>query len=343
MNILDTIMLQQSEKQIQLLQYIATLLHLLFVPFLGILTGGTVLSLWLKKKAETENNYAYLNYSKELIIQATINKRAAFALGIIPLTGLVIIFAQFFSNLTTPGAAYLGISIILFIVGIAYVYVYRYSLTFRSTLSLVNNDREEISNLKHSAESVSKKSGIWGIVFLLVASYFYVAGITQFSYPNHWNNTTFLSGLLVSGLVIFQWIFFLLISFSLAGGYFLFMNFYWEGGNQSLNSEDKSYLSGLILKLVYLTSVPIPAFVLINLYTLSDGVLSFGLFALSFLSVVLILAVLSLLYRLFKGAEIDKSGWVFVLILMACFALIFAGQSVINAAVKYQPMIQAVN
>ncbi|MHC1737143.1 MAG: hypothetical protein AB9882_03955 [Ignavibacteriaceae bacterium] len=339
MNLSEIIIMSPTESQLGLLQYLATVVHFLFIPFLGIVICGTILSLWLKRKGEKEDNRIFTLMAKEVISQATFSKGAAIAMGVIPLAGLIIIFSQLLNSMPLPTVTYLATAFILFIIGLIFVYTYRYSLTFTTAAEGIEG---EMKSLRESAVSLSQKSGAWGIAFLIIASYFYIAGITQATYPNHRDGMTFASGFLVSGLVIFKWIYFLLISFSLAGGYLLFMNFFWEGGNKSLAEESRKYLSELSLRLVYFTTVSLPLFILINLYTLPDGVMTFGLFALSFIALFLILAVLSIIFMVFKGTGLKKSGWVFVLVLFVSYLLIIAENSVIFIASKTHLILQAV-
>lgn len=339
MNLSESIIMSPTESQLELLQYLATVVHFLFIPFLGIVICGTVLSLWLKKKGEKEDSRIFLLLAKDVVSQATISKGAAVGMGVIPLAGLIIIFAQLLNSLPLPTITYLAIAFIFFIIGIIFIYTYRYSLSFRTATEGVGG---EIKDLRESAVLLSKKSGLWGILLLLVASYFYIAGITQATYPDQWDGMTFRSGFLVSGLVIFKWIYFLLISFSLAGGYLLFMNFFWEGGNKSMDEEGKKYISDLSLRLVYSATLVLPIFLLINLYTLPDGVITFGLFALSFTALVLILAVLSIIFMVFKGSGLNKSGWVFVLALFISYLLIIAENTIIFIAARSHIVLQAI-
>lgn len=341
MNLIENVILKSFDNRLALLQYLATIVQFFFVPFFGILIGGTFLSLHFKKKGERENDRIFINLSKDVIVHATISKGAAFALGIIPLAGLIIVFENLLFSLPLPTVTFLILSFLLFIAGIAFVYTYRYSLSFSAAAEGIGAEGE-LKDLHNASVILSNKSGLWGILFLLFASFFYVAGITQAYYPNHWDGMSFASGLFVSGLVIFKWIYFILCALSVAGAYLLFMNFFWEGGNKNLANEEIKYFSGIILKLIYITMMIIPLFVLINLYTLPDGVLTTGLFGISFFAIFIVLAVLSLIFRVFSGASLNKSGWIFVLVLLAMFLLTFGEITVIFLAAEKELVLQVI-
>src|SRR5690554_3453548 len=132
MEFLDNLVLPQSSEHIELLHYMLILILFLFVPFISMVFGGTILSLIYEKKGMDEGNRLYLKFSKDIIGMLTINKSVGIILGIIPLLTSVLVFAQLLHKADVPTVSYLIASFFLTSIAIILIYTYRYSVSFKN-------------------------------------------------------------------------------------------------------------------------------------------------------------------------------------------------------------------
>ena len=96
MDFLDQSVLPQSSSHILLLKYLLGLTYILFLPYVSVLFGTLVYSLYFSRKSNKTGEGIYRDFSKELIDIITYNKGIAFALGILPLTCFVFGYSQIF-------------------------------------------------------------------------------------------------------------------------------------------------------------------------------------------------------------------------------------------------------
>ena len=130
MNFLDSFVLPQSSEHIELLHYILMLIMFLFIPFISILFGGTVLSIYYRRRGLNEKNPMFIRFAHDVIETLTINKSLGIILGIVPLLTSVLIFAQLLHNSASPAVYYLFISFVLTTIAVILIYTYRYSVVF---------------------------------------------------------------------------------------------------------------------------------------------------------------------------------------------------------------------
>ena len=94
MDFLDNIALPQSAEHIQLLHYLLILVLFLFISFIGLVFGGTILSVRYKRKSEKSGDEKYFHFAKDIMEIVTISKSIGFILGIAPLITIILIYSQ---------------------------------------------------------------------------------------------------------------------------------------------------------------------------------------------------------------------------------------------------------
>ena len=110
MEFLDKFVIPQSLEHIELLHYLAALVLFIFIPFISIVFGSTLLSLYYKRKGNKEGNDKYINFAKDLVSKLTVNKNVGIVLGIVPLITITIIYAQLLHSASNLSISYLFIS-----------------------------------------------------------------------------------------------------------------------------------------------------------------------------------------------------------------------------------------
>jgi len=214
MNFLENFVLPQSLEHIELLHYMTMVLSFLFLPFLGLLIIGTSLSLFFKHKGNKTSDNVLIDLSYDIMRISVGSKNVGIALGILPFIGLILIYAQLLHKIDILSINYLLISFITFSVGLVYVYLYRYSISLKTLFENVKTSdspngtsdkslREtELSEYKATSVKFYNEAGWKGLMFLLIASYLYIAALNIIKYPADWLNQNFFIYILTSGSLL---------------------------------------------------------------------------------------------------------------------------------------------
>ena len=130
MEFLNNFVLPQSAEHIVLLHYMLLILLFLFIPFISIVFGGTILSIIYDKKGKKENSNYYSRLAKEIVEITTINKSVGFILGVAPVLTAIIIYSQLLHNSEITNLNYLGLALLSVTVALIFIYSYRYGPDF---------------------------------------------------------------------------------------------------------------------------------------------------------------------------------------------------------------------
>ena len=98
MDFLDKLVLPQSLEHITLLHFLTVVVMMLFIPFISIIFGGTIISLYYKRKSVQLKSAWHAQFAREVIELTTVNKSAGVGLGIAPVLMLVMTFSQLFTH-----------------------------------------------------------------------------------------------------------------------------------------------------------------------------------------------------------------------------------------------------
>jgi cytochrome c len=342
MDFLDKLVLPQSLEHIALLHYLATIILFLFVPFISLVLGGSILSLYFKRKGKTDEHGFYTNFSKEVIEFTTFTKGAGVALGIVPLLALILIYAQILHNLKLVTISFFVVAFILIMIGLVFIYTYRYSWVFKSLFSSVKLEEREIeySTFANNVARVNRKSSFWGLIFLLVGSYFFIGGLNLALNPSDWDATGILY-LFTSFSVFVKWIHFITAALSLTGAFLLFIYFFWEGGKGIEDAGYKAFVKKTGLSITLFFALFQPLFLLINLVALPSLALSSSVFGFAVISLFAVFLVFHLVYAMLKNSELRYSGMVFLLLIVASLTLIISEQAAFRNVTKKQALVLA--
>jgi cytochrome c len=349
MNILDNLVIPLSPEHLKLLHYIAILISFLFIPFISLIIGGTFISLYFELKGIKKGNAMHLEFAKDVIKIATVNKSMSIMLGILSLFTSILIYVQLFHSADFATVNYLTGAFIFVSIGFVLIYTYRYLLNlndiFHSIKRIDLSDKkvlDKISNFETKSKKLSSKSGKLGLIFILIGCWLFVAGITVSFMSPTWGNSNMIE-ILFSEHVISNFMTFLLMAFAFTGATLMFAFFYWEGGRKDLSDDYKNYIKKICIYLTFGGTVLLPLFFLINLVSIPNNGLSYSVFAFTTVALLLIFLGFLYLYAMYKNSDTKYSGQLFFVFLFAILALIIKDQMAIENATQIQTEILATN
>ena len=156
MNFLENIALPQSLPQIELLSYLILTTLVILLPYLGVLFGSTLLSVMFNRKGRIYKNNIYIKFSKDLIDLITLNISSAFALGLLPLLSLALIFAQLMQGSGSDITGDLIFSLFILFSAIISIYTFKGSFELGSVADLCSSNRWNDESLKDNFEYYNK-------------------------------------------------------------------------------------------------------------------------------------------------------------------------------------------
>ncbi len=346
MEFLDKIVLPQSSEHIQLLHYLLILIQFLFVPFIGMVLGGTTLSLYFKRKGLNEDNSNYLRFAKDIIELVTVNKGTGIIIGIAPMLTSILIYAQLLHSSQIETDSYMMFAFLLLSIGLILIYAYRYSLTFSEIFSSIDESKipdnivsSDIKKFREGNQHLNNKSGKYGIILLYISLWIYIASITLSTFHTELG-ASLLS--LFSIEVLTKYIAFLLLSFAITGGVIFFGFFYWEGGKKNLNEEYINLVKSIATKVTFVSAILFPIFLLIDIYILPTNAISGPIIGYGVGTLILLFIAYHFLYVMTKESSLRFSGPVFYIILFALFCTVVKDQLAMSNATKVQAEILSV-
>lgn len=342
MGIFDSLVYPQSEAQMELLQNVLVMTYIILIPYFCVLVGSALLSIFFNKKGLKENNPSCVKFARRLIDLVTFNKSIVFALGLIPMLSIVFVYAQLLKNAGTNVTGYLLFSALLFICGVVFVYIYKYSFHLKDILKFTN-DKEiddpstkiELGRYRTSAEKLYTETGTAGLVILLISSYFFVGSVQLASDSIRWESTSNFLGIIFSVSSIVNYLLFLVLSIAITAASFLFVN-YRNSETQPADEEWKE----ITLKIGAVAISILPLFIVLSVFVTSSVSLSGEYFIYTVFTLGLVLLIAYKFYAALKTKENNYTSMIFLFVLFVCLS-IYRDHTVFATTAKYQTAVIA--
>jgi cytochrome c len=342
MDFLDKLVIPQSSEHIQLLHYLLMLILFLFIPFMSVVVGSTILSLYYRAKGLKESNEIKLKFSKDVIETLTINKSVGIILGIVPVIAVMLIYTQLLEETNANISVNLIFSLFFVSIGLILIYTYRYSMSFMEIYNSVKSFKPEdeeiarkISKFRNANYSLSSKSGKYGLFFLLIGIWLFIASTTVAVYPSMWGKFNVFYFMFFWEVLVHLFSF-LSSAAALTGAAVLFAFFYWEGGKHLEEGPYKEFVKKIAVRFSLTGALFMPLFMIIDIFAFPENALSGAVFFYSTVALILLFVAYHFLYSMIKESNLKYSGYVFFVIVFTLFALIIKDQIVLHNSTKVQ-------
>lgn len=345
MDFLNKLIVHESAQHIQLLHDLLMLSLFLFIPFLGLILGGSALSFYYKRKGQSKGNNFYIRFAKDIIETVTVNKSVGIGLGIIPLLTTTLILLQLLHTMTIQTVTYLIAAFVLVCIGLVLLYTFRYTLTFSDIYNSIkdlepvsDSVHEEIEQFRSGNKKLSSKSAVVGLVILFIALWIIIAALTVIVFSSSLGGKNLLE-VLCSWEVLSRFIYIIFASFAFTGATLLFSFFFWDGGKDFQNDDYKEFVRKSSVRITLISALVLPLFLFINLIAIPNVALSNAVFGFSFLTLLLIFWAYHLLYSMIKNTDTKYSGLLFFVMLFSFLAILVKYQFTITNATKLQTAV----
>lgn len=346
MDFLDNLVLPQSGHHMVLLKYLLVLTYIILLPYLSILFSSLVLSLYYEKKGLQHSKY--YRFAKELIDQITFNKSVSFAFGVVPLLSSTFCYAQLLhlTGLNVP--EYILISTLFFIVAVILIYTYKYTFHLKDIFSYASEKTsgnnavpDELKLYQTRITHLNKKSGLYGIVFLVIAIYLFIASIQLAADTPNWLTKNNFIGLIFSLKALLYFIQFVVASFAITSAVVLYKYFRIESDINDI--EYLSFVRSFSLKLGSVSTIILPLLIILNVMIKPVESFSYDVFGYALLALIVVLILAILFYVMLRESSAKFASLSLYLFVVLFVFLIIKDQYAFDTSTKKQFAILATN
>lgn len=337
MNFLEKFVLPPNPEHAALLNVIQVLAMLMFIPYSGMITGGLILSLVLGRIGTTDPLRS--QFSFDIIQKLLLNKKIGYALGIVPLITIVLIYFQFFYGNIVVSLNLMVLATVIFIVGFIFMYKYvnrRWLFELLKEKSFDDNSTNKLLEEfnKISAGEVSQRAGIIAITLILLGLFLLVGSITVVSNPLKWNSIQNIWEFLIDRGIWLNFLNYLLLALTISTSAILYFFLVWQGGIKNRTSEYLDYVKSFASKLGLILTFISPIFISLELLFLPQSSLSPIIYILTFITFVIVVILSNLYYQLLKTSASGLSAGIFFTVFVLLSFLIVKDQLVFGNAIK---------
>ncbi|MFA7360372.1 MAG: c-type cytochrome [Candidatus Kapaibacterium sp.] len=337
MNVLEQFVIPPTQEHVGLLTVMQILSLLTFLPFAGLMLGASVFSVYFNKKGKKTGNALYGRIAKDIIDKLTVGKAAGFALGILPLITIVLVYAQMLYGAKVISTSLLFLSLIIYIVAFIFIYNYKSAFQFETVINSLKGSAavpEEALQYEKKINYLGIRYGNWGIAAMFIASFLFVGSTTIAAKPGIWSSVDNILKIIISAPIWFNYLFFLAASFAITGGAMLYFFFVWQGGVKDASDDYKDTVKKIAVSSALIGSLVQPVFIFAGTLSMPAGSSSSGFYAFAGFTLLAILIVCNLLYYVYKNSDLRLSGAIFFLMFFVFTFAIVKDQLAFRNAVK---------
>lgn len=324
MDFFQQIAIPPSSHHLELLNFFLIVSLLVFIPFMGMVFGASVISFAFSLLGKKKKNPMYLRFSKDVLDKLTINRRVGLGLGILPAFSVAFVYAQLLygADVITPGVLFFAC--ILYSIGFALLYRFKTTFqvesvidSFKGYIMSKGNSPddlpENIREYEERLEESNSSSGRYGLLLIFLATFFFIGGMTLAYLPQDWSSVTNIMEFFIHGEMTINLIYFMALSFAISGVSILFFFFSWQGGIKGMDEVYKKFVSKFSVTLAFFSVIGLLLFLFFRFLMLPQEALSFPVFTYTGLTILFLLLVGNLLYAIIRNADIKYATAAFIL------------------------------
>ncbi len=317
MELLNNIFLPPSADHLHLIKYLILIVYFIHIPFISLLLGGTILSVFFRLLSGNDRQSPYWQISQDIIDLLILRKSAGIILGVLPLIVLILIEGQIFYDANIAVVQFLIYATLLISVGITLAYFYQYTFA----LAEVN-------------PAWSLFGGFASLFFLLVGYFIFSVNSALIFDPGRWANVNSPEHFLFSWNVIARFLHFISASLAVSGLALVFFSFNWKETRREYGLDDANFRQKLGAGVGLGFTLLQPLFIFWNLITLPDPALTMAVFVYTLLALLIILFIALRLYRLLVEKQIQQGTVSFALFVVVLIIMIVADHTAREAAIE---------
>lgn len=344
MDFLNNLALPATTQHLNLLKIILVLSMLIFLPFYGMLLGGTAFSVIFNAYGRKIKNKLFVRFAKDIIDKLAINRFVGVGLGVIPLLAIAFCYAQLLLGVEVLTVSLLLVSTFFLAVAITFVYTYQNTFqiellidTFKNISGLKKDQLEkeipeDISEYEFDLKNTNSNSGMYGFILLLLSGIFFAGGTSIALYSDRYKDFQNIAQMFLSEATFFNFLFLIVISIAVTGTAILFFFFKWQGGLHDMDTEYSNFTKKIAGNIAFTGAAILPIFLFLSFISIPNVALSGSVFVYTGLSFVSLLLLCNFLYAVIKNSEPKYISAAFYLIIISIGFIIMKNQAAFGTA-----------
>lgn len=346
MDFLDNLVIPSTSKHLALLKIMLVLCMLIFLPFFGMLLGGTAFSVIFNSYGRKIKNKLFVRFAKDIIDKLALNRFVGVGLGVLPLLSITFVFAQLLFEVQVITVSLLFVSTLFMAIAVNFIYSYQSTFQIESLIESFKNltgiNRheletklpEDIADYEFDLKNTNANSGLYGFIMLLITGVFFAAGTTIALSSDRYQDFQNISQMFLSGATFVNFLMIIILSITITGTSILFFFFSWQGGIHEMDVQYTNFVKKVGGNIAFTGAALLPVFLFVNFIFTPNVSLSGSVFLYTGLALVSALLICNFLYAVIKNSDMKYISVAFYMLIF-CFGLfIMEYQSAFGTAAR---------
>lgn len=346
MDFLDNLVIPATTQHLNLLKIILVMSMLIFIPFFGMIFGGTAFSVIFNAYGRKRKNALFIRFAKDIIDKLAINRFVGVGLGLIPLLAITFCYAQLMFEVKVISVSLLFVSTLFMALAINFVYSYQNTFqiellieTFKDITGLKKHELEtkipeDIVDYEFDLMNTNSNSGLYAFVLLVLTAVFFAGGTSIALFSDNYEYFQNIAQMFLSGATLLNFLFLVVLSITVTGSSILFFFFYWQGGIHDLEKDKEYYnfVKKIGGNIAFTGAALLPIFLFFTFIMIPNVALSGTVFTYTGLSFVSILILCNFLYAVIKNKDMKYIGAAFYVLILSIGFTIMKNQAAFGTA-----------
>ena len=346
MDFLQNLVIPATTQHLLMVKVILGLAMVIFLPFFGMLLGGTAFSVIFNSYGRKNNKPMYIRFAKDIIDKLAINRFVGVGLGVIPLLSITFCYAQLLYGQSVISISLLFVGTLFLAIAVNFVYNYQNTFqieslieTFKDISGLDKHELEtkvpeEVSDYEFDLLNTNSNAGLWGIVLLIITALFFAGGTSIALNSDRYADFQNIAQMFLSGSALINFLMLLVFSVAASGVAILFFFFGWQGGMHDMEEEYADFAKNIGGKIAFTGAAVLPVFLFLSFFFVPKVALSGSVFVYTGLAFVGLLMLCNFIYAVIKNKDTKYVGAAFYVLILSAALMVMKNDSAFGVAVE---------
>ena len=346
MDFLENLVIPATTQHLLLIKVILGLAMIIFLPFFGMLLGGTAFSVIFNSYGRKNRKPMYVRLAKDIIDKLAINRFVGVGLGIIPLLSITFCYAQLLYGQSVISISLLFVATLFLAIAVNFVYSYQSTFqieslieTFKDITGLDKHELEtkvpeEISDYEFDLVNTNSNAGLWGLVLLILTALFYAGGTSIALNSDRYQDFQNIAQMFLSGSTFINFLFILVFSIAASGVAILFFFFGWQGGMHDMEKEYAEFAKAIGGKIAFTGAALLPVFLFLSFFFIPNIALSGSVFIYTGLAFAALLMLCNFIYAVIKNSDMKYVAAAFYVLILSTGFIVMKNEAAFGVAVQ---------
>ncbi|MEO8446272.1 MAG: c-type cytochrome [bacterium] len=344
MDFLDNLVIPATTQHLNLLKVILVLSMLIFLPFFGMLLGGTAFSVIFNAYGRKIKNKLFVRLAKDIIDKLAINRFVGVGLGVIPMLSITFCYAQLLFEKEVISVSLLFVATLFMTISVTFIYSYQNTFqierlieTFKHISGLDKRELdtripEDIADYEFDLMNTNSNSGLYGFILLLLTALFFSGGISIALFTDKYQDFQNIAQMFLSSATLFNFLFIIVLSITVTGSAILFFFFSWQGGLYDMDPVYSNFVRKIAGNIAFTGAAILPIFLFLSFISIPNVALSGSVFVYTGLAFVSILLLCNFLYAVIKNSEMKYISAAFYVLILSFGFIIMKNEAAFGIA-----------